>query len=689
VSTILHLSDLHLGGTDAWERRTDDKVGVVPRDENARLSVLSTSLQAVKRYLEDRGTELDALVVSGDITSRHDTVGFERFAKVLDDVSLAPPDRILVVPGNHDVDWQEQPGTTKKYAKFLEYTRARSMRTPLCDGVDFVGDPADCDAAPVLPLKDCVLVAVNSANWCGVRLGDPPDDEEIFDVARVSEPQLDRLTDILRTHDTAGLVRIAVLHHHLLPVTEDEEARPYESFTNLARLRGWLREHQFHAVLHGHKHRPVITWDHVYELGDHEKPARRMLVVSAPTPTSWGAPLCRLIRTGASSGRRPVLHAPRLALETVRAERHERTIEPEHVSVPLDDGRPELPALVSIDALTADAAYERLVHELESRAGTLLNVTCVVRDPKSAEHPPTNWPPQTFANEIEEPEDWIADALSWWQHRSPALVAAGEAPFNHGERLYASRTGKGALDLAAERLGSTKAMVLLLRESELRAGGEAPAFVAVQLVRAADEQGDRLDCVGYFRKQDLTLWWPVNIAELRRIQEYVLDLPAAKRLRAGRLVTIATEAIYDNVLPELAGTLVDRAVDLRPELLMKMAYGVAHASSENRDDVLQLWTSVLRDIGSQRETDAHRDFPSLGIERLLEHLRVFRDVGGKDYLQALIRRLEAVSDRAHRAKRESQTRSERMRHSHDLFEMVGEVLAAVDEAMANDLDHGS
>jgi hypothetical protein len=678
MSTILHLSDLHLGEADVWERQTDDKVGLVPQDENTRLSVIRTSLKAVKRHLDQAGDQLDAVVVSGDVTSRHDQSGFERFGALLAEVDLVPTEKIVVVPGNHDVDWQSEPGTEAKYARFLEHTRAQGMRTPLCDGVDFVADPAECKAGPVLPLADCVLVALNSANWCGVKLGA---DGDVYDVARISEPQLDRLTDILRGYETGDLVRIAVLHHHLLPVTEDEEVKQFESFTNLARLRGWLRHHRFHAVMHGHKHQPALTWDHVYDLGDHRKPARRILVISAPTPTSWGAPLCRLIRTGEATGRRLVPQAPCVLAETVRAERHERTIEPEGVSLPLDPGSSEPLGLVAIDAPTADAAYERLVQALDAHPGKLLNVTCVVRDPESAAQPPTNFArgiPENIARGIPEIADvrlWMNDAVSWWQEPAPELVATGEAPFNHGERLYAVGLDDGPLDHAAKRLGSTKATVLLVRPGELRAGGETPAFVAVQLVKATDAEGDRLDCVGYFRKQDLTLWWPVNIAELRAIQKHVLDLPVAKRMRAGRLVTIATEAIYDDVFPELAGTVVDRFVDLRPELLMEMAYGVAHSSADEQDTVLKLWTDVLKDIGGTG------NFPSLGIERLLEHLRVFRDVGNEAQLKPLIKRLEVVSDRAHRAKTESRTKTDRERFSKELFEMVGEVLEAVEETM--------
>jgi len=673
MSVILHISDLHLGKADAWERNTDDKTGFVPQDENSRLAVIKTSLGAVKEHLQAQRLELDTLLVSGDITTEHDSEGFDRFQALLDGISIATPDQIVAVPGNHDVDWGSDPGTSGKYELFLKHTRAAGMRTPFCDGVDF---PGATDAKPVVELDDCVIAAVNSANWCGVTVPASSGGNHVYDVARVSEAQLEFLTDALRDHEAAGKVRLAVLHHHLLPVTEDEEAKPFESFTNLARLRAWISHHGFHAVLHGHKHRSVLTWDHIYAFDDHVTPPTRVLVISAPTPTSWGAPVCRIIRIGDATGRKIVAHAPRLEIDMVNAERHERRIEPGVTTVDLHDPTPRPPALVSIDAETADAAYERLVSELGRRPGRLLNVTCLVRQPESAEQIPTN-----FAGELANPQVWFEDAVAWWQKPAPSLVASGDAPFNHGERLYSTGTARGQLDTAAEMLGSTKAVVFLTSNSELRSGRPAPAFVAVQLVKATDAEGDRLDCVGYFRKQDLTLWWPVNIAELRAIQKHVLDLGTEGAVRAGHLVTIATEAIHDYVMPELSGTTVDRFVDLRPEILMEMAYGAAHGRAEQRDHINVLWTTVFSDIGKLKDGTV-KDFPSLGIAMLLEHLRVFRDVGDRRNVDVLIKRLEAVYDRAHRANHTSKTASERKKFAQELFDLIGGVLDAVERSMS-------
>ena len=122
--------------------------------------------------------------------------------------------------------------------------------------------------------------------------------------------------------------------------------------------------------------------------------------------------------------------------------------------VPLDPGERYEPTSLSIEAETADAVYERLLDTLGDRAEKLLNVTCVVRSAKSAEKPPTNF------TKVNLPEQWLKDVVDWWQKAAPSLVATGDAPFNHGERLYGSGTHVGALDVAAGKLGSTKAMGL-------------------------------------------------------------------------------------------------------------------------------------------------------------------------------------------------------------------------------------
>jgi hypothetical protein len=92
---IAHLSDIHMVGERFGFRLESGRDG--PRG-NARVDRLLTMLEA-----EDRERRLDWIVISGDITDAGRNAEFIAF----DEAVAAHPglaDRILVVPGNHDVN---------------------------------------------------------------------------------------------------------------------------------------------------------------------------------------------------------------------------------------------------------------------------------------------------------------------------------------------------------------------------------------------------------------------------------------------------------------------------------------------------------------------------------------------------------------------------------------------------------
>lgn len=69
------------------------------------------------------GLKPTAIVISGDLTQRARHGEFQRAVAFIDVLRATAP--ILVVPGNHDVQWWESPfdllGTRRKYAKFRRY----------------------------------------------------------------------------------------------------------------------------------------------------------------------------------------------------------------------------------------------------------------------------------------------------------------------------------------------------------------------------------------------------------------------------------------------------------------------------------------------------------------------------------------------------------------------------------------
>src|SRR5919197_6208012 len=96
--TIAHLSDLHFGGY-------------------ADLA----QIEALEAFLP--GIAAGAIVISGDLSQRARHGEFQAAHAFLHRLRAAAP--VLVVPGNHDIEWWRSPlgltGERRKYAKYSRY----------------------------------------------------------------------------------------------------------------------------------------------------------------------------------------------------------------------------------------------------------------------------------------------------------------------------------------------------------------------------------------------------------------------------------------------------------------------------------------------------------------------------------------------------------------------------------------
>src|SRR4051794_4912678 len=118
-SLILHLSDLHLSKDHSPELGDYGKSDVLSPEHRATLQkALPGTLRRLAELLNQQ--KLDAVVVSGDIDFGKDHEGFEQFEGLLKNLNGCLPsrDRIVVVPGNHDVIRHTPPGSEERYARF-------------------------------------------------------------------------------------------------------------------------------------------------------------------------------------------------------------------------------------------------------------------------------------------------------------------------------------------------------------------------------------------------------------------------------------------------------------------------------------------------------------------------------------------------------------------------------------------
>jgi len=640
----LHLSDVHLGRAERDEVADDYKDEFVPVDERInRHKILGWTLEDLKRVVTDK--PLDAVVVSGDITVANQEEGFEQFEDLLSRLGELRPinERIVVVPGNHDVTRGTPPSSPEHYEHFLKHIRSAAYVTPLLDGIDVDSEGkqvGDLTLPHLVAFNDegWVILPINSSNysgsteplegitdkqwdelvgWAKDNAGEQAPSEleriRINDAARVSPGQLQALRALLRTAQgkakPLGLpLRIAVIHHHLLPVSPREEVKSYESITNLGLLRNFLRENDIGMVLHGHKHREYIYKDHVYPpeglLGG--EPHQVLVLAGATIGTvDWDqANVARLIRIDSTR------MAQQVSVAAVAGKEPGGNIDvPSYTRIPLwrrrdtgiKSGSPEV-----VIGNTIDETYAR-IRSLFAGVSQLTHVVCCIERASTADKLPADYPEIPDVAE-ETRQQWYDGIVGWWQKTDSRLKE--RLHFTHGSRIVRGEVDQ--IDAAADALradsDTTRAVITLLDPPRDRVGElehKYPAFCLIQFLARSDGKQTRLDCIGYFRKQEMRYWWPVNVGELRHIQKLVLNhLGGGKsKFEAGALWTVTTLAVDGTTVPRVAVPAIDRIYDDDEDRLWSMAYAVAWEGMSDRAEQVEELLDLLEELIPDEDFD--------------------------------------------------------------------------------------
>ncbi len=233
--TLAHLSDVHLAlragfGIRHW--RVKRLLGYVNWHRRRKAAHLRS---VVDKLTADLANERpDHIAVTGDLVN----IGLpDEFAGALDWLqTVGPPDRVTVIPGNHDIYvrlWRD-PGIG----------RWRDYMTSNADGAPYVS--AQHAMFPfVRRFGRIALVGVNSAVLT------PP----VVATGRVGDEQLKRIGDVLDRLGRDGLIRVVLIHHPPLP----GQASALRALTDAPAFERLLRTHGAELVLHGHNHTNTHT----------------------------------------------------------------------------------------------------------------------------------------------------------------------------------------------------------------------------------------------------------------------------------------------------------------------------------------------------------------------------------------------------------------------------------------------
>jgi 3',5'-cyclic AMP phosphodiesterase CpdA len=674
MALILHIADLHLVSQASSRPIDDHKAGLVPDgDRVTHQEMLRVTLQQLGERLIHEGSALDAIVVTGDVADKNNDGGYQSFLELVDALGPAKPaaNRIVVLAGNHDVESGLRPGDPKRYDKFVRFVRGAGFVTPLLAGVDQTPVPTSVGLKHLVSFDDIQIIPIDSSAYSQVRLdvgisdaswvklertlaGNPTELNalqklRLADAARVSGTQLDDIRRLLASITASARLplRIAALHHHLLPVSSREEIRGYESLTNLGLVRQFLRDQGIAIVLHGHKHTRFNYVDHI---SSYQEPAEKPLAVQVMSGAAASGndldrgDVLRLIEIDPNAGflriRRvgAVIPGATLAISV-----------PERLTFSLPGAQLlETGGCTVIDGQEVDAVYGQLVARVGAVVGEIDHVVCrIKRSPKLEQiaplYPGLRPVPGTPDAE-DEPAiaavkrlEQFRDVVTWWQFPSAPSSPLDQPAFTHGSRI---RRYNGHLDqvqavieaLAGDYTTSRGIIILLNPPADkISARDSFPSFCLVQFkVERSDGGHPALNCTAYFRKQEVRYWWLVNLAELSELQREICDALAQRRnvqelrnISPGSITTVAARAHAGRNTPKVQVPRIDRYYSLSRERLVGMVNSLVWERMPGREEYANEWLRVFLELKPPETADPD------GLAIAQEGLKYLRDEIGR------------------------------------------------------------
>lgn len=248
---LLWLSDIHCGSTHP----------AFPLAASEAEKTLPLALEQAFRAHGIR--DLGGVIVSGDLTWKADAEEYSQMLGIFKGIQswakLQPYD-FCVVPGNHDIAFSEHP-ENKESAVTRALPEARKNYSALYKSMFYI-EPNEhicCGRRFLLGNGIPVELALLNSSFLS-------QESHVFQGhGFVGQSQLAHVAQEMKWNETADGAkpfRIAVLHHHLLPVTFQEvpeSGRIYSVALDAEMISRWAIKYGVDLILHGHMHQPYFA----------------------------------------------------------------------------------------------------------------------------------------------------------------------------------------------------------------------------------------------------------------------------------------------------------------------------------------------------------------------------------------------------------------------------------------------
>lgn len=245
--TIVWLSDLHLS----------DHLFEMERGK-IRKTLAQHLLNCIGKH------DVAGLLISGDITSRAEELGFQEAQRLLQDINYEIPtlnsENILICPGNHDFTRETEDLPRNTEPAFI-YTKSENTTgfSGFYRSIYKINPNQFFASGKKLLLSSGHILEIVALN--SLMLQQYPN----FDGhGYLSQEQLDFVAEGMgwNSRDHHNTIRIAMMHHHYLPACYTEAidvTRASSAVYDADRLMNWLVKYNVKLLLHGHKHKSFVS----------------------------------------------------------------------------------------------------------------------------------------------------------------------------------------------------------------------------------------------------------------------------------------------------------------------------------------------------------------------------------------------------------------------------------------------
>ena len=252
------MSDLHIG----LAARAKDLCPEPPRSAPKNLRRYKEKSESAYRqkfvqFVKDTQITADYLVLPGDITNKATPQEVEiasNFILQAADALGVAHNKIIFVPGNHDVDWSvfdPHDNTGVRWGQRYDPISHSSFyfRQIVESGEGNIFSPPHFIA---WRFDDLLAIGYNSASH------DAPLHKDAAHHGLADPHHLDAIRQFLATLGPPdGRVRLFFVHHHMLDFSAPTPSTPdFSLMTNADNLLSLLHECSFDIIIHGHKHHP-------------------------------------------------------------------------------------------------------------------------------------------------------------------------------------------------------------------------------------------------------------------------------------------------------------------------------------------------------------------------------------------------------------------------------------------------